>query len=290
MKRFLLMAMIIIGLCILTNSVSFAELNAGFANSTSQVVDNKTIKIFGITVEGTEGLWWAKFVWDATELKLIPIEAGEEKIERAGDCAVGPWTMTFDWDCDGTSETTSWYLFPDHNFVAGGTSTGVWSQNDKDVFLTYYSNTSYTGVIDDLGKCSYMTGRMSSSSGSNKGCFYAYRVSALAGSHKEGDSTTLTDEQWQVEKANHLGLKIEALCPCTGLTKPYCSGDYYFAGYTEVLNGVVVSWWGDTHAGHGGFDSLNSHTFMKDGAVCHDHIKAATCKPYSTDDDFFNLR
>ncbi len=279
MKKLWLVGMVVAVSIIFVNSPLFAETKAGFANSTFEVLDPQTLKVFGVTIDGVEGLWWVKFAWDADELKLIPIDVGSEESERGGDCAAGAWTMTFDWDCDGTARTTSWNLFPDHNFVAGGTETGTWTQSGRQVFLTYENKTSYAGNIEDLENCSYMTGKMSK--GTHTGCFYAYRVSKTdTGSYDDSDTKILTGEEWLAEKAKHLNMRSTSTCPCPGLITPCCKGDYYIAGYTEVVDAVVVDAWGDDSPGPGGFVNLESHTLYEDGVVCHDHIKAAVCNPY----------
>jgi hypothetical protein len=82
----------------------------------------------------------------------------------------GTWSHWYDWGCDGSSSSTTWYINSDNTFANGEGSSGTWTLDGNEITLIFSSGTTYTGTVNG----DYMEGTMVSFSGST-GCWGSSR-------------------------------------------------------------------------------------------------------------------
>ena len=89
---------------------------------------------------------------------------------------VGEWTITYDWDCDGSPNSSALYFYDDYSFNVSNDPTlwGTWFIVDDYVDFTFteYPNTHYSGTLSGSGD--YMDGDMDNLSDMT-GCWSASR-------------------------------------------------------------------------------------------------------------------
>lgn len=90
--------------------------------------------------EGT-GAGWAS---------SVPLVAQPSAVSLEVAPIVGSWSMIYDWDCDGSVGTATWFVNADGTFRhhANGRVQGTWTQVDKKVKFTYNKGgTIYEGKV-----------------------------------------------------------------------------------------------------------------------------------------------
>ena len=96
---------------------------------------------------------------------------------NTGNSIVGDWTLNYDWNCDGSSNTATITFAADGTFTTSGGGSGTWTQNGDQVQWVYDNGTTYDGTISG----DTMSGTMVGYTGST-GCWDATRI---AGSNSE---------------------------------------------------------------------------------------------------------
>jgi hypothetical protein len=109
----------------------------------------------------------------------IGIDAVKVTVTDTISSVIGNWYMHYDWECDGSSRTSSDTFYSDGTFKSVEslygttfTSTGTWSQVGNEVTFLYASGTTYIGTISPDGE--YMEGTVSAPDG-DSGCWQAER-------------------------------------------------------------------------------------------------------------------
>lgn len=87
---------------------------------------------------------------------------------------VGTWTMTWDWDCNGSTGTDAMHIYSNGTFNWGG-SAGTWSVDGDDIVFNFSTGTVYSGRVDD----DIMSGTMVSGGSGRTGCWSAYRINKV---------------------------------------------------------------------------------------------------------------
>jgi len=76
MKKVL--TVIILSVVVLFAGISYAEITGTISNSQVEIIDSDSIKISGITIDGSPGTYWAEFHWDSNLLAFMLGNYGAE--------------------------------------------------------------------------------------------------------------------------------------------------------------------------------------------------------------------
>ena len=95
----------------------------------------------------------------------------------------GKWSLTYDWNCDGSVHQYALYMYPDQTFRTADGGYGKWAQTRKSVKLIFTNGCKpkYTGSFSNDGlkmegtmKCT--PGQMKKTGGTGQGCWNAYKT------------------------------------------------------------------------------------------------------------------
>jgi len=82
----------------------------------------------------------------------------------------GDWSMSYDWSCDGGSNTMTITFVSDYTFTDSESNYGEWSRDGSEITIVFSVGATYTGQVND----NEMSGTMVDNSGST-GCWTATR-------------------------------------------------------------------------------------------------------------------
>lgn len=88
---------------------------------------------------------------------------------------VGTWVTTYDWGCNGSSNTSVDHFYNNGTYIDSFGGTGTWSVSKNSITVNYANGTVYSGTIDG----DVMSGTMVSAGTGGTGCWSAYRTSKI---------------------------------------------------------------------------------------------------------------
>ena len=95
----------------------------------------------------------------------------------------GKWSLTYDWDCDGSTHQYALYMYPNHTFKTSDGGYGKWAQTGDSVKLIFtngckpkYTGSLSSGGINMEGTMTCTPGQMNKTGGAGQGCWNAYKT------------------------------------------------------------------------------------------------------------------